>query len=134
MVATSRTRNAVDRKVTWVRIPSFPPKQSARAAFFDGICVLCTPSLCEANPCTMADASLLNESHRFRQRKSTHSGAFILHQVFGVEAIKLGEDEAAVLADEHVVKVDFTATVFGSLTRTRARDTSASLPSASIRM
>ena len=43
VVVTSRTRNAVDRKVTWVRIPSFPPKQSARAAFLMGFACYARP-------------------------------------------------------------------------------------------
>ena len=43
----------------------------------------------------------------------------LLHQVFRVEAIKLRQDEAAVLADEDVVKVDFTAAVFRSLAKNK---------------
>lgn len=39
--------------------------------------------------------------------------SFVLFQIFGVQAFQLGQKESAVLANQHIIKPDFAATVFG---------------------
>ena len=37
---------------------------------------------------------------------------FALFQIFGVQAFQFGQDESAVLANQHIIKPDFAAAVF----------------------
>ena len=92
VVVTSRTRNAVDRKVTWVRISPFPPENAVRrngvficngdiprVILTRGTQCVRTQEWRSAN--SKQSAALLRqgfgyESHRFRQRTPFKRTAF----------------------------------------------------------
>lgn len=56
-----------------------------------------------------------NINHENKKAPYIGSFLYILFQIFGIEPIKLGQDEAAVFADEDIVEVDLAAAVFGCL-------------------